>query len=67
MATQPPPDAAWPQTVQQLYAALAASNAGIEFTFEHLEIVLPRDDPPGAPPVRWLLNGTLRLRTSADR
>jgi hypothetical protein len=67
MVTPPPGGAAWPQLVEQVCSALAASNATIECTFDHLEVVLPRDGTPDAPPARWLLNGTFRLRATAER
>jgi hypothetical protein len=67
MATLPPTGTAWPQLVEQACAALAASNATIECTFEHLEVVLPGDAASDAPPPRWLLHGTICLRAAAER
>jgi hypothetical protein len=67
MVTPAPGGAAGPGLVEQVCSALVASNATIECTFDNLEVVLPRDGAPDAPPARWLLNGTFRLRASAER
>ena len=67
MATQPPPGPAWPQVVQQVLTVIAASNAAVDCSFENLEVVLPQDGTTGAPPTRVLLNGTVRLRVTAER
>jgi hypothetical protein len=66
MVTPPAGGAAWPELIEQLCSALAASHATIECTFDHLEVVVPRDGAPDALPARWLLNGTFRFRASAE-
>ena len=67
MATQPPPGASWAQMVEQVCSALAASGTAVELSFENMEVLLPRDGSPDAPPFRVSVNGTLRLRVSAGR
>ena len=54
----------WPEFAEGLYGFLTGRGATIEYGFDHLEVLVPRharDDAPGA---KWLLNGTVRIRTS---
>ncbi|HLH26907.1 MAG TPA: hypothetical protein VK066_30640 [Chloroflexota bacterium] len=67
MATPLPAGPIWPQLVEQLCSALAASNATLECAFDNLEVVVLLDGAADGPPTRWLLNGTVRLRASAER
>jgi hypothetical protein len=63
-----PPDrpiTSLPELAEALYAALVARGATVECQFDNLEIVVPRAADPNAPPARWRLHGTVRLRATS--
>ncbi|HLI27809.1 MAG TPA: hypothetical protein VKZ60_12100 [Chloroflexota bacterium] len=64
MAAQHQPVSGLPELAEALYAALLARGATIECQFDNLEILVPRAADPNAPPARWRLHGTVRLRAS---
>ena len=54
----------WPQLAEGLYGFLTGRGATIEYEFDGMEVLVPRDTGTNAPQARWKLNGTLRVRTS---
>ena len=56
--------ATWPQLAEGLYGFLSGRGATIEYEFDHMEVLAPRDTGANAPQARWTLTGTLRVRTS---
>lgn len=53
----------WPHLAEGLYTFLTGRGAVIEYTFENMEVHIPRDTAPNAPSARWKMNGTIRIRT----
>ena len=53
----------WPHLAEGLYTFLTGRGAVIEYTFENMEVHVPRDTAPNAPAARWKMNGTIRIRT----
>jgi hypothetical protein len=53
----------WPDLAEGLYAFLTGRGASIEYGFDQMTVMVPRDTGPDAPQARWQLNGTLRIRT----
>ncbi len=54
----------WPQLAEGLYSFLTGRGAMIEYAFDNMEVMVPRDTGPEAPGAKWRINGTLRIRTS---
>ena len=54
----------WPHLAEGLYSFLTGRGATIEYAFEDMEVMVPRDTGADAPSARWRVNGTLRIRTS---
>ena len=59
--------ATWPEVAEGLYSFLTGRGATIEYSFENMEIRVPRDTAEDSPRARWNLNGTLRIRTSEEK
>ena len=53
----------WPHLAEGLYSFLTGRGAVIEYTFENMEVLVPRDTAPNSPSARWKMNGTIRIRT----
>ena len=53
----------WPQLAEGLYGFLTGRGATIEYSFDNMDIMIPRDTQDSSPRARWNLNGTLRIRT----
>ncbi len=58
------PTTTWPELAEGLYGFLTGRGATIEYEFEHMDVLVPRDTGADAPQARWHVNGTLRVRTS---
>src|SRR5918912_213870 len=56
--------ATWPQLAEGLYGFLTGRGATIEYAFDRMEILVPRDTGADAPQARWGVSGTRRIRTS---
>lgn len=55
--------ATWPQLAEGLYSFLTGRGATIEYSFDNMEVHVPRDTAEDAPRARWHVNGTMRIRT----
>lgn len=53
----------WPDLAEGLYSFLTGRGATIEYTFDDMTVLVPRDTGPEAPQARWRVDGTLRIRT----
>ena len=53
----------WPHLAEGLYTFLTGRGAVIEYTFENMEVMVPRDTGSNAPSAKWKMNGTIRIRT----
>lgn len=53
----------WPQLAEGLYSFLTGRGATIEYSFDNMEVQIPRDTADDAPRARWHVNGTMRIRT----
>ena len=62
--TRNPEVTTWPHLAEGLYDFLTGRGATIEYAFENMEVMVPRDTGPEAPAAKWRVNGTLRIRTS---
>jgi hypothetical protein len=49
---------------QELWDYLTGKGAVIEYTFEQMQVEVPRTTGPDSPRATWKLDGTLRIRTS---
>ena len=56
----------WPQLAEGLYSFLTGRGATIEYDFENMDVLVPRDASDDAPRARWNVNGKLRVRTSEN-
>lgn len=54
----------WPELAEGLYAFLTGRGATIEYSFDNMTVMVPRDTGDDAPQARWQLDGTLRVRTT---
>jgi hypothetical protein len=64
-ASHPEPEVTtWPHLAEGLYSFLTGRGATIEYTFDNLEVWVPRDTAPDSPAAHWKLHGTIRMRTS---
>ncbi|MGZ8783449.1 MAG: hypothetical protein ACXWZB_08135 [Gaiellaceae bacterium] len=59
-----PETTTWPELAEGLYGFLTGRGATIEYAFEQLEVFVPRTASDDAPQAKWMLNGTVRIRTS---
>ena len=53
----------WVQLAESLYEFLNRRTTTIEYTFDHMEVLVPKTTGEAAPQAKWELNGILRLRT----
>jgi hypothetical protein len=53
----------WGQIAESLYEFLNRRNTTIEYSFENMEVGVPKETGPDSPQANWKLNGTLRIRT----
>ncbi len=53
----------WPELAEGLYGFLTGRGATIEYEFNNMEVMVPRDTGTDAPQAKWKLNGALRVRT----
>ena len=49
---------------RELWDYLTGKGAVIEYTFEKMQVEVPRTTGPESPRATWKLDGTLRIRTS---
>lgn len=63
-AMNQPTTATWPQLAEGLYSFLTGRGAVIEYDFENMDVLVPRDTAEDAPRARWNLNGKLRVHTT---
>ncbi|GAB3830587.1 hypothetical protein [Kribbella italica] len=49
---------------QEMWSYLTGKGASVEYTFENLQIEVPKTTGPESPSAVWRLNGTLRIKTS---
>ncbi len=49
---------------RELWDYLTGKGAVIEYTFEQMQIEVPRTTGPDSPRATWKVDGTLRIRTS---
>ncbi len=59
-----PETVTWPDLAEGLYTFLTGRGATIQYEFDKLEVLVPRDAGDASPQARWQLNGALRIRTS---
>jgi len=64
MATNNADVTTWPDLAEGLYGFLTGRGATIEYTFDKMTVLVPRDTGAEAPQARWLVDGTVRIRTS---
>jgi hypothetical protein len=64
MATTETQVTTWPDLAEGLYSFLTGRGATIEYSFDRMTLMVPRDTGENAPQARWLVNGTLRIRTT---
>lgn len=53
----------WPDLAIGLYDRLTGRNAEIIYEMDDLEVQVPSKTGSGAEHAKWLVNGTLRIRT----
>jgi hypothetical protein len=53
----------WPELAIGLYDKLTGRGAEITYEFQNLEVAVPSSTGPEAEHARWMVNGTLRIRT----
>lgn len=56
----------WPELAVELLEKLTGHGAEITCEFVDLEVQTPGAAGAGAPPARWKLNGTLKLRAKGS-
>jgi len=64
MATNNGEITTWPDMAEGLYSFLTGRGATIEYAFDRMTVMVPRDTGAEAPQARWLVDGTVRIRTS---
>jgi hypothetical protein len=64
MATTETQVTTWPDLAEGLYSFLTGRGATIEYSFDRMTLMVPRDTGENAPQARWLVNGTVRIRTT---
>lgn len=67
MNNTPQETATWPQLAEGLYSFLTGRGATIEYSFDNVEVQVPRGTEEGSPRARWSVNGTMRIRTTEER
>ena len=53
----------WGQIAESLYEFLNRRNTTIEYSFDNMEVGVPKETGTDSPQANWKLNGTLRIRT----
>lgn len=53
----------WPDLAVGLYDRLTGRNAEITYEFDGMQVKVPSGVGEGAEHARWVLDGTLRIRT----
>ena len=53
----------WPDLAIGLYDKLTGRNAEITYEFDHLEIQVPSCTGQQAEHAKWMVNGTMKIRT----
>jgi hypothetical protein len=53
----------WPELAIGLYDKLTGRGAEITYEMENLAVEVPASAAPDAPRAKWVLNGSLRIRT----
>ncbi len=53
----------WPDLAIQLYDRLTGRNAEITYEMENLQLSVPSSTADDAPAARWVVDGTLKVRT----
>lgn len=53
----------WPELAEGLYSFLTGRGATIEYSFDNMEIQVPKDTSENSPRARWHVNGAMRIRT----
>jgi hypothetical protein len=54
----------WPDLAIGLYDRLTGRGAEIEYTFDNLELSVPSATGPNAEHAKWLVKGTVKIRTT---
>ena len=54
----------WPDLAIGLFERLTGRNAEIIYEFDSMQIDVPSGTGPNAEHARWVLNGTVKIRTS---
>ncbi len=54
----------WPDLAEGLYSFLTGRGTTIAYEFDELEVLVPRHAGDTSPGAKWMLNGTVRIRTS---
>jgi hypothetical protein len=53
----------WPDLAIGLYDRLTGRGAEIEYTFDNMELSVPSGTGPDAEHAKWLVKGTVKIRT----
>ena len=53
----------WPELAIGLYDRLTGRGAEIEYTFDDVELSVPSSTGPNAEHAKWLIKGTVKIRT----
>ena len=56
----------WPELAIGLFDQLTGRGAEITYQFENMEVHVPSSASDAATHAKWKLNGTLKIRTSAQ-
>lgn len=54
----------WSDLGREMWTYLTGRGAAIDYTFENMQVQVPRDTGAEAPRATWVLDGTLRITTS---
>ncbi|MEM7681500.1 MAG: hypothetical protein AAF288_06060 [Planctomycetota bacterium] len=54
----------WPDLAIGLYDRLTGRNAEITYDFDNLQVQVPSGTGTGAEHAKWVLNGTVKVRTA---
>ena len=58
------PSTTWPDLVADLYERLTERGAEISYEFQDMHVKVPAGPGPDAEQAEWVLDGTLRIRSS---
>lgn len=56
----------WPELAIGLYDKLTGRNAEITYEFDDMHVHIPSGTGEGATHAHWIVQGTLKIRTSDD-